>query len=211
MVPVEPFADHAIHSDVKPQLLLTAILVAASVPDTPQIFKTAESGPKQRIAPVGMPQAVSEPDSIQPNNPVNASPALSIGPSITGPLGPWYYPARLLHRRVTPLAPIRPTYPVEAESIAGRVVLLLFVNETGGIDRYRIEDSEPSDIFEPAIVEAFVRKGRYAPGRIGGRSVKAELRIEVSFQPGIEPLVNIQLQGPIRPLQKSDNSRGSEN
>ena len=133
------------------------------------------------------------------------------GPSISGPLGPWYYPARYLHRKVTPLKPIWPVYPPEAETVAGRVTILLFVNERGEIDRYRIEAAEPSGIFEASVIKAFVEEARYAPGMITGYPVRGQLLAEVSFEPGAPPSVDFSIMGTTPPLQAPVNSRGKEN
>lgn len=133
------------------------------------------------------------------------------GPNISGPLGPWYYPARYLHRKVTPLKPIWPDYPPEAETVAGRVTILLFVNEFGEIDRYRIESAEPAGIFEASVIEAFVEKARYAPGMITGYPVRGQLLAEVSFEPGAPPSVDFSIMGTAKPLQVPASSRGKEN
>lgn len=95
--------------------------------------------------------------------------------------GPWYYAARYLHRRVTPVRTIKPEFPPVASVRSGKVKLLLFVNQTGGVDLYRIVSSEPSGVFDQSVIEAFA-SARYDPGRIAGQAVKAQLLVEVSFE-----------------------------
>ena len=104
--------------------------------------------------------------------------------------GPWYYPARYLHRRPSPLHPIKPEYPPQAQAIAGRVVLVLLLNEKGGVDDYRIEASEPPGIFEDAVIRAFTRE-TYAPGMITGYPVKSQMLVEVRFEPGEAPQTTV--------------------
>lgn len=104
--------------------------------------------------------------------------------------GPWYYPARYLHRRPSPLHPIKPDYPPEARSIAGRVVLVLLLNTKGGVDDYRIEATEPPGVFEDAVIQAFTRE-TYAPGMITGYPVKSQMLVEVRFEPGETPRTTV--------------------
>ncbi|GAB2180549.1 hypothetical protein DLREEDagrD3_07720 [Denitratisoma sp. agr-D3] len=105
--------------------------------------------------------------------------------------GPWYYPARYLHRHVTPLRPIWPDYPAAAQNTAGSVTLLLLVNEEGKVDRYRIESAEPPGVFDDAVIRAFTGE-TYAPGLIAGMPVKGQLQAEVSFEPGQPPRLNLR-------------------
>lgn len=104
--------------------------------------------------------------------------------------GPWYYPARYLHRRPTPLRPIRPDYPPQANDVSGRVVLLLFINEKGTVDSHRILKAEPPRLFEDAVISAFVGE-RYAPGLILAQAVKSQLLLEVFFEYGTGARVNV--------------------
>lgn len=104
--------------------------------------------------------------------------------------GPWYYAARYLHRRPTPLKPIRPVYPVEAENIPGQVILLLLLNEKGTVDSYQVIDSKPPGRFDNTVVEAFNHEA-YAPGLITGYAVKSQLLVEVVFEPGTRPEASI--------------------
>jgi protein TonB len=128
-----------------------------------------------------------EPNAARPPSPAEAAPAPAAKPSITGPFGPWYYPARYLHRRVTPLKPIWPAYPDAAAQVAGKVTLLLLINEYGQVDQHRIVDAEPKGVFEEAVIDAFVHQARYAPGMITGYPVRAQLLAEVTFEPGMPP------------------------
>lgn len=116
-------------------------------------------------------------------------------PATGSVFGPWYFSARYLHRRVSPLKPVRPAFPPFTSHISGRVVLLLFINELGGVDSHRIVASEPVDVFDASVAEAFLG-ARYAPGLITGHAVKSQLLVEVSFEPGEEPRTDFKTDAP---------------
>lgn len=127
--------------------------------------------------------------------------------------GPWYYAARYLHRRPSPLKPIKPAYPGGAEALSGRVVIRLFISPEGDVDNYRIEAATPEGPFEASVIEAFA-KARYSPGQITGQAVRSQLLIEVNFEPGMPPLPNFQLMEQptvTAPNQGSASSRGKGN
>lgn len=105
-------------------------------------------------------------------------------------VGPWYYPARYLHRHPSPLKPIWPDYPTSAQELSGRVMILLLINEEGKVDQYRIQEAEPDGVFEPTVIRAFT-EARYAPGVIAGMAVKSQLLAEVSFTPGAPPRMQL--------------------
>ena len=144
------------------------------------------------IAPLGEASGVAAPPGAQPsskqaqqhNNPSATSPANGLFP------GPWYYPARYLHRHPSPLKPIWPEYPPEAQTLSGQIVLLLMINEKGSVDSYRVIESQPPGVFDGAVVNAFSREA-YAPGLITGYPVKSQLLVEITFEPGVLPKTNI--------------------
>lgn len=81
------------------------------------------------------------------------------------------------------LRAIVPPYPEEASQISGRVIIVLFINEKGEVDRYQIAAAEPERLFEQVVIDTFVGE-KYSPGMIAGESVKSQLAIEVTFEPG---------------------------
>lgn len=62
----------------------------------------------------------------------------------------------------------------------GRVVLRLYVDETGQVDEVAIESGDPTGAFEASAREAF-GAAHFLPGMKGGVPVKALVRIEVLF------------------------------
>ncbi|MBI5861491.1 MAG: TonB family protein [Rhodocyclales bacterium] len=140
------------------------------------------------------PENVSAPAGTLPPAPAASSLSTQM---VSGLLpGPWYYAARYLHRRPTPLKPIRPNYPPEAENLRGQVMLLLLINERGTVDTYHIVESQPPGVFDDAVSDAFTRE-QYAPGLITGYPVKSQLLVDVTFEPGSAPTAII-LPGPSR-------------
>ncbi|MBK9020650.1 MAG: TonB family protein [Sulfuritalea sp.] len=109
--------------------------------------------------------------------------------------GSWYYAARYLHRRPTPLKPIRPDYPPLTNTLSGRVVLLMFINQQGGVDSHRILESTPRGTFDEEVLKSFANE-RYAPGLISGFPVKSQLLVEVVFEPGKAPRTGLLLDAP---------------
>lgn len=174
---------------------ITVILATTTTPLPVQSESGLNVVPAPEIPPLAlspMQLATIAPAPYSPA-PKETAPSRTIQPSIglSGIVsGPWYYPARYLHRRPTPLKPIRPPYPAAAGNQAGKVVLLLFINEQGTVDNHRVMKSEPDGLFENAVVPPFIAE-RYAPGLITGQAVKSQLLVEVSFEPGTEARVSV--------------------
>ena len=140
--------------------------------------------------------ATTVPGAVSPPGPQPAVPSTPYRAALAGIVsGPWYYSARYLHRRPTPLKPIRPAYPPLVGDLAGNVVLLLLINERGTVDSHQIVKAAPGGIFEESVVTAFINE-RYAPGLITGYPVKSQLLVEVIFEPGAEPRTGILLDLP---------------
>lgn len=152
-----------------------------------------ESTSRAVVAPTKTSGAATQPEPKQTGAPgtASATPPVAVVSTPSGLLpGPWYYAARYLHRHPTPLRPIRPAYPPEAQNLSGQVVLLLLVNERGTVDSYQIIESQPPGRFDAPVVEAFTHE-TYAPGLITGYPVKSQLLIEVVFEPGALPETSI--------------------
>jgi hypothetical protein len=98
-------------------------------------------------------------------------------------IGPWYYAAQYLHRRPSPLAPIRPEYPALSDGEMHVIRILLMINASGTVDSYRIVAGESGTPFSIAVVHAF-SNASYAPGLIAKMPVKSQLLAEVVFNPG---------------------------
>ncbi|MGA8048937.1 MAG: TonB family protein [Burkholderiales bacterium] len=102
--------------------------------------------------------------------------ALQSAPSAT------YYRTRDLDVRPGIMVRVMPDYPIAAArgGISGKVVVRLYINEKGNVDRVETVRATPPGYFEQAAERAF-RAARFSPGRKGKQAVKAQLLIEVSF------------------------------
>lgn len=98
-----------------------------------------------------------------------------------------YFKSSEVDRRAEPIAMPELLYPDAAfrQGIAGRVVLRIYVNETGGIDAIDVVESEPAGVFEQAAVNA-VLETRFTPAELFGRPVKNVKTIEIRLDPGAE-------------------------
>lgn len=77
---------------------------------------------------------------------------------------------------------VEPDYPEAAARrfMSGKVLIRLFINEQGGIDRTIVERADPPGFFEVNTQSAF-NAARYTPGVKLGKAVKSQLLIEVTF------------------------------
>lgn len=200
------------HAIVAPRPPITVTLVRRDLPPAetirPAVKPSPETGalpaPDREEQPVG-----SEPEATRARTDSTDAPAQPAMPSGLIP-GPWYYPARYLHRRPSPLKPIWPDYPREFETVRGRVVILLLINEEGMVDHHRIEGSDPAGVFEDAVIKAFTGAA-YAPGLITGQKVKSQLLAEVFFEPGMPPRAAFSIMENAIPVQGPASSLGSGN
>jgi TonB family protein len=96
------------------------------------------------------------------------------------PLAPRYYAAHELERRPQILSQVEPAFPALALTPVGRVVLQLYVDEDGRVERIATERDDPNGQFARAAREAFAG-ARFLPGVKDGAAVKAVVRLEVRF------------------------------
>lgn len=68
-----------------------------------------------------------------------------------------------------------------AGTTSGSVVLELFINEAGGMDRVRVESASLPEPFQNIAAEAF-RQSVFTPGLKDGKPVKSRLRVEVTVE-----------------------------
>ena len=96
------------------------------------------------------------------------------------PVPPRYFAAHELDSRPQVLSHVEPQFPALALGPTGRVVLRLYINEAGSVDRVAVESADTTGAFEAAAREAFAT-ARFLPGTKAGVPVKAVMRIEVLF------------------------------
>jgi protein TonB len=112
--------------------------------------------------------------------PEPAAPWKLAAPASTVPRAPRYLPARELDRRPQILSHVEPQFPALALVPTGRVVLRLYIDETGAVDAVAAESADRTGAFEAAAREAF-SAARFLPGIKDGVPVKALVRLEVLF------------------------------
>ena len=117
------------------------------------------------------------PDAADPQP---AAPSKLAAPASTVPGAPRYLAAHELDRRPQILSHVEPHFPALALVPTGRVVLRLYIDETGGVDALAAESADRTGAFEAAAREAFAA-ARFLPGMKDGVPVKALVRVEVLF------------------------------
>ncbi len=97
-------------------------------------------------------------------------------------LGPRYYTATELDVRPAPKVQVMPAYAGQAarEGLKGKVVIQLFLDESGDVERLSIVRADPPGVFDEAVKQAF-GTAHFTPGMKNGIAVRSQLLIEVSF------------------------------
>jgi protein TonB len=95
---------------------------------------------------------------------------------------PTYYPAKQLDVYPQPLNAIRLDYPESAASakVDGRLLVLLLIDEFGGVNEASIVESQPEGYFEDAALAVF-RAARFSPAQKQGRAVKSRVLLQVKY------------------------------
>jgi|GEM_PF-3778660 len=92
----------------------------------------------------------------------------------------YYYSALELEQTAKPTVDIDLKYPQSIDGMGGYVMLRLFINATGKVDRVLIIKSEPAGVFDDAAKSAF-EKALYSPGIKNGLPVHSQMLIEARF------------------------------
>ena len=96
------------------------------------------------------------------------------------PLDDRYFTASELDHRPTPLIPVEPRYPGDGSTRIGRVVLNLFIDQDGRVDKVVVVSGERP--FDESALWAF-GQARFSPGVRHGTPVKSQMLIEVIYRP----------------------------
>lgn len=122
--------------------------------------------------------------------PVAALPALGwIAP-------PRYLPASELDEKPQIRTRHAPEFPPDARSDSGRVVLRLYINQSGGVDEIAVVSVEPEPAFEEPAVRAFA-DALFTPGRRQGVPVPSTVTIELLFGIALPALPFRPTEGPL--------------
>ena len=98
--------------------------------------------------------------------------------------GDAYYSTSQLSQPPVPLNEIAFDDPAVAAVIAsGKMVMTLWINAQGEVEKAVVDDSELPGLFTEPTIEAFKRL-RFTPGALDGRSVGTIMKIEVTYEDG---------------------------
>lgn len=132
----------------------------------------------------------------------SATPTADSASSDFGVPLPRYYEPGEVTERATPARKIDLESPVLLGIPGkGKLILLLWINENGSVDRVDIESSDLADTMRSAIIEQF-RRAEFMPARLNGRAVKSRKKIEVVVRP---PMVYVVPPTPAMPASAVEN------
>jgi outer membrane biosynthesis protein TonB len=96
---------------------------------------------------------------------------------------PYYYSPIEVSARASPAQEID-LEPPELRAIPGqgKLILVLWINEAGTVDRIEVESSQVAGAMETILAEQF-RRASFAPAQLDGKPVKSRMRIEVVVRP----------------------------
>lgn len=95
-----------------------------------------------------------------------------------------YLPPSRLSVRPKALAPREVPFPEEiTEAVDLRVVVSLFIDETGKVRRVRLDNPAIPPAFAQSIISTFLST-EFTPGKVDAVPVRSLIRVEVGFQGG---------------------------
>lgn len=154
-------------------------------------------------------QSVPEPLPAPPEIATESEPtkdglADTVGSGFGIPL-PYYYGPREVSERPKPVHEIN-LEPPELRGVPGhgKLVLKLWINEVGTVDRVEVETSQVADTMEKVITEQF-RQATFAPAQIDGKAVKSRMKIEVVVKPPSAYIVPPPPPLPPKPASAAEN------
>ena len=121
---------------------------------------------------------------------VNLSPSTAVDPiykdeyplfSIADAVQPYYFQTKELTEKPQALGGVPTHITISSTNEATpSVILRLYINENGEIDRVKIEEPIPLTETGNWLIENF-NKAKFIPGKLDSVPVKSQLRIEVTF------------------------------
>ena len=98
------------------------------------------------------------------------------------PLHETYYRTGDLDVRPQIKVRVMPVYPEVAvlQNLGGSVIIRVFINETGKVDKVEVVQAKPPGIFDDSAITAF-RAAEFTPGMKGHKAVKSLMTLEVSY------------------------------
>lgn len=195
---------YALHfsSSARPSLSIISARIADATPALPRSAKPLEirqpsaSGRQASPAPSARPVAeltaeVAVPDAPasvarQDSEPVSLAAdvlenvAAEPDPSASNLPDTVHYPAKELDVYPRLLGPLVIDYPEVAGQQAGRVTLLLLVDESGRVTSATVIDAQPEGMHEDAVTRAY-SGAAFSPARKQGRAVRSRILVAVEI------------------------------
>lgn len=162
---VEPGSSRALRATLRtvPPALPEQLPAAAPLPEAP-------------------PAAAPPPEpAVTPATPTRADAQAEAPPRAVLPESR-YYRTRELDVPPGIMTRVEPEFPEAAarRMLSGKVVLRLFLAESGHVERAEVVKAEPPGHFESAAERAFLG-ARFSPGIKDGRPVKVQITLEIAF------------------------------
>ena len=158
------------------------IAIAAAAPAAEPVVRPADLPAEATVTEAPAARRVLETPPIE-TPPLRSNPpevAAQAAPAALAPATTPLLRSGELDRSPRPLGEISPHYPETAGSRGGSVVLRLFIDEQGVVERAEVVRAEPAGLFEDAARTAFMA-ARFEPGLRAGRPVRSEMTVEVEF------------------------------
>ena len=151
-----------------------AKVVHEGVPDSRRRARPADERARETAGDKPSPSSAFVEKAPNARVPASALPAVS---------DPEYYPARQLDVYPALVQPVNLDYPRHAanDNVGGRVLLMVLIDETGGVRELSIVDAGPARFFEDSLRAAF-SEARFSPARKDGRAVKSRVLIGVDYR-----------------------------
>ena len=131
--------------------------------------------------------SVDKPENTRsngPDTPATASPRTDVAEGLSIPLPHKWFTARELDARAEPLTAASLVYPPELmrRGPAGKVRILLFIDERGIVRKSQIAAGASESAFDDAAIEAW-KEVRFSPAEKNGVAVKSQKLLEIDFLP----------------------------
>ncbi|HYD79728.1 MAG TPA: hypothetical protein VEC06_07960 [Paucimonas sp.] len=97
------------------------------------------------------------------------------------PAPPDYHPASALDEMPAALIPFEPELPDSPDDAGSKLVLRLWLNDAGAVDRIAVVSNTLREEFAEIVVAGF-RRMLFAPAKIGGVAVKAWVDVVIGYE-----------------------------
>ena len=158
-------------------------------PEPPPVVAVTPTPDREAPRPRPLPAPPAEPEAAPQSAPVRppAPPSTSapVADAAPTPLPPapalTYHGSLGLDPPPRPLTDIEQLVPEAAGLRGGTVVLRLYINEQGTVDKAEVLRSTPSGLFDATALEAASR-ARFSPGYLAGVPVKSQVTFEIRYR-----------------------------